>query len=126
MAERMVVERGFWAQLFLGPLRLEHHPEVLKVVVQRKGTEQVISYAELKSLRVYGRTCHLRLNSEVVLATWLPPTELKAFSQDVNAALIAYQREACRPALEAALAYRFHYVRDSEWPQCAQVGAVTN
>lgn len=48
MAEHLVVERGFWARLFLGRLRLEHHPEVLKVVVQRKGREQVISYSELK------------------------------------------------------------------------------
>ena len=123
MAEHLVVERGFWARLFLGRLRLEHHPEVLKVVVQRKGSEQVISYSELKSFVVYGRTCRMGLDSQVVQATWLPPTELALFGRAVSAGLIEYHREACRPALEAALAYRTHYVRDREWPQCAQVMA---
>ena len=51
MAEHLVVERGFWARLFLGRLRLEHHPEVLKVVVQRKGMPL--------GARLPGGTCYL-------------------------------------------------------------------
>ena len=121
MAEHMVVERGFWARLFFGPLRLEHHPEVLKVVVQRKGSEQVIAYSEIKSITVSRRACFLYHDSGMVHATWLPPAELAAFRQEVARELVSYHREACRPALEAALSCRSHYVRDSEWPQLAQV-----
>ena len=95
MAEHLVVERGFWARLFLGRLRLEHHPEVLKVVVQRKGREQVISYSELKSFVVYGRTCRLGLDSQVVLATWLPPSELALFWRAVSAGHWPIARTMC-------------------------------
>ena len=43
MTEHKGVERGFWGRLFFGPLCLEHHPEVLKLVVRSKRKEQVIS-----------------------------------------------------------------------------------
>ncbi len=47
MAEHILLERGGWSRLFIGPLCLEYHPKELKLVVRHKGQEQVISYNTL-------------------------------------------------------------------------------
>lgn len=138
MAEHIVLERGFWSRLFFGPLRLEHRPDELKLVVRHKGQEQFISFSELKRFTASGRTLKLELSSASLRFTWLPPQELQAFSAAVNKELRQYhdylescraaqkeeQRqqylESCRKAIEAVLVYRQHYVRDSEWEQCSQ------
>lgn len=119
MAQRTVIERGFWSRLFGGKLRLENRPEVLKLIVTWRGREQVFDYHELRYAQAQGTVCLIALSDRTErYSFWWAQEQVAHFCAALNADLAEAYRQDCRPVLDQIVALRCHYVRDSEWEQC--------